>query len=206
MVCFAFGQIHQRMPPMPATAKPNPHKSLFIADRTVSHITPTPLPGLVLIPLGLISLLGQEWFAFLHLEFLGLFLILAGLIQSIHIVDASGWKITNPQWLSASLYTLIGLIIWFDSHASHAMNVWLVGGLVLMTSALRLHYALNRPHSIAWLCIAIASATLMAVSIFMITQLPASHYFRPTLLIAIELQLQGLALLALSKATRLPPH
>jgi uncharacterized membrane protein HdeD (DUF308 family) len=191
---------------MPATAKPNPHKSLFIADRTVPNITPTPLPGLVLIPLGLISLLGQVWFAFLNLEFFGLFFILAGLIQSIHIVDISGWKITNLQWLSAGLYILIGLIIWFDSHASQTMNVWLVGGLVVLTSALRLHYALNHPCSIAWLLIAIASAALMAVSIFMIAQLPTSYFLQPTLLIAIELQLQGLTLLALSKATQHPPH
>ena len=158
--------------------------------------------GILFIALGMIGVAGQVMFSFVTINVLGAFLIIGGVLQGIHAFQSSGWKSVGIQIVFAILYIVAGLYTWlFPIPALEVITLWLAA-IFFITGFLRLIAAFNHRPFGQWFWLVLSAIISILMGVLIMNSLPASSFWLPGLLIAIELLLQGWTLLFIGIAAK----
>lgn len=151
--------------------------------------------GVVFVVLGAIGLFGQTLVSIFSINVLGMGLVIAGGLQFIYAIKASGWKGVTVQILLAIIYFIAGLSIWaFPLPALEVVTLWL-GFAFFATGILRLLVSFQYRDFKGWISLLISSLLSILMSILILYSYPSVSLWLPGFLISIEMLLQGWALL-----------
>ena len=158
--------------------------------------------GILFIALGMIGVAGQVMFSFVTINILGAFLIIGGVLQGIHAFQSSGWKSVGIQIVFAILYIVAGLYTWlFPIPALEVITLWLAA-IFFITGFLRLIAAFHHRPFGQWFWLVLSAIISILMGLLIMNSYPASSFWLPGLLIAIELLLQGWTLLFIGIAAK----
>jgi uncharacterized membrane protein HdeD (DUF308 family) len=158
--------------------------------------------GILFIALGMIGLAGQVMFSFVTINVLGAFLIIGGVLQAIHAFQSSGWKSVGIQIVFSILYIVAGLYTWlFPIPALEVITLWLAA-IFFITGFLRLIAAFQHRPFGQWFWLVLSAIISILMGVLIMNSFPASSFWLPGLLIAIELLLQGWTLLFIGIAAK----
>jgi len=158
--------------------------------------------GILFISLGMIGVAGQVMFSFVTINVLGAFLIIGGVLQAIHAFQSSGWKSVGIQIVFSILYIVAGLYTWlFPIPALEVITLWLAA-IFFITGFLRLIAAFQHRPFGQWFWLVLSAVISILMGVLIMNSFPASSFWLPGLLIAIELLLQGWTLLFVGIAAK----
>jgi len=158
--------------------------------------------GILFIALGMIGVAGQVMFSFVTINILGAFLIIGGVLQGVHAFQSSGWKSVGIQIVFAILYIVAGLYTWlFPIPALEVITLWLAA-IFFITGFLRLIAAFHHRPFGQWFWLVLSAIISILMGVLIMNSFPASSFWLPGLLIAIELLLQGWTLLFIGIAAK----
>jgi uncharacterized membrane protein HdeD (DUF308 family) len=158
--------------------------------------------GVVLIVCGIIGLLAETAFSFASVSILGAVAFIGGLFMAAHAFQSKGWRTFFIQSLFAALYIALGVFVWVAPLAAlEGLTFWLAI-LFLITGALRIIAVLQNGLSgnVFWPVLSGVFSIILGVMI--LYSWPESSLWVPGLLLAIELLLQGWALVFIGMAIK----
>jgi len=153
--------------------------------------------GLLLVVLGALGLVGQVFFSFLSVGFIAAIFILAGIFQGVHAFQSKGWKSVTLQLLFTFIYAGLGVfMLVFPGAALEVLTLWL-SSLFLLTGSLRCFTALHHRMFRGWAWSLLSGLLSILLAILMMMSWPASSFWLPGLLLAIEILIQGFSLMVI---------
>lgn len=160
------------------------------------------LIGVLLVICGTIGLLAEVAFSFASITILSIVAIIGGVLMGTHAFQSRAWKTFLIQSLFAALYIGLGIFIWIAPVAAlQGLTIWLAS-LFLVTGVLRLIAAVQNWSLGNGMWPAISGGLSIILGILILNNWPEASLWVPGMLLAIELLLQGWALIALGSALK----
>ena len=163
--------------------------------------------GVLLIVCGTLGLIAETAFSYASITILAVAALIGGVFMGIHAFQSTGWKTFLIQSFFAALYIALAIFIWMAPLAAlEGLTIWLAA-LFLITGVLRIIAAIQNGSGGAGVFWPALSGVLSIVlGILILNSWPDGSTWVPGLLLAIELLLQGWALvfigLAIKKSTK----
>ncbi len=162
--------------------------------------------GVVLIICGTIGLIAETAFSYASISILGVVAFIGGILIAAHAFQSKGWKTFLIQSLLAALYIGLGVFIWFAPLAAlEGLTLWLAA-LFLITGVLRIIAVVQNGQSGQVLWPSLSGVLSILLGALILYSWPQASLWVPGLLLAIELLLQGWALLFIGLAIRRASH
>jgi uncharacterized membrane protein HdeD (DUF308 family) len=158
--------------------------------------------GILLIILGVIALGMEVSMTIVSVLFFGFIILAGGIFQLIDAFKAEGWKSVLYHVLIALLYVAAGIIMITDPLLSAVWMTMAIASMLIVVGFLRIFMGLQlRPiKGWGWTVAAGIAAIVLGGMIF--AQWPDSGLWVIGLFIAIELIMQGWAMIAIAMAAR----
>jgi uncharacterized membrane protein HdeD (DUF308 family) len=158
--------------------------------------------GVLLVVCGMLGLIAETAFSYASISILGAVAFVAGIFMAIHAFQSKGWKTFLIQSLFAALYIGIGVYVWIAPTAAlEGLTIWLAA-LFLITGVMRIIAAIQNGSggNIFWP--AISGVLSIVLGVMILNSWPEGSLWVPGLLLAIELLLQGWALVFIGLAIK----
>ena len=158
--------------------------------------------GILFIVLGIIGLGMEVSLTITSMFFFGFLVLAGGIFQLIDAFKAQGWKSVLFHVLIALLYVAAGIVMITNPLPSAIWMTMMIASMLVVVGILRIFMGLQlRPVSgWGWTVAAGIAAIVLGAMIF--AQWPASGLWVIGLFIAIELIMQGWAMIAIAMAAR----
>ena len=165
--------------------------------------------GVLLIVCGTIGLIAETAFSFASISILGAVAFVGGIFMAIHAFKSKGWKTFLIQSFFAAIYIGLGVYVWMAPLAAlEGLTIWLAA-LFLITGVLRIIAAIQNGSGGGAFWPALSGVLSIVLGVMILNSWPEGSTWVPGLLLAIELLLQGWALifigLAIKRATKNNP-
>lgn len=158
--------------------------------------------GVLLVICGTIGLLAEVAFSFASITILSLVALIGGVLMAIHAFQARAWKTFLIQSLFAALYVGLGIFIWISPIAAlQGLTIWLAA-MFLVTGAMRLIAAFQNWSLGGGMWPALSGVLSLLLGILILNNWPQASLWVPGMLLAIELILQGWAMIFLGQALK----
>lgn len=158
--------------------------------------------GVLLVVCGTIGLLAEVAFSFASITILSLVALVGGVLMGIHAFQARAWKTFLIQSLFAALYIGLGIFIWISPIAAlQGLTIWLAA-MFLVTGAMRLIAAFQNWSLGGGMWPALSGVLSLLLGIMILNNWPQASLWVPGMLLAIELILQGWAMIFLGQALK----
>ncbi len=163
------------------------------------------LIGVLLVVCGTIGLLAEVAFSFASITILSLVALIGGVLMAIHAFQARAWKTFLIQSLFAALYVGLGIFIWISPVAAlQGLTIWLAA-MFLLTGVMRLIAAVQNWSLGGGIWPALSGVISILLGILILNNWPQASLWVPGMLLAIELILQGWAMIFLGQALKRSP-
>lgn len=173
-----------------------------VLGNAVKHSGKLILIGAIMVVFGLLGLVAEVAFSYASISLLGALALVSGVFMAAHAFQSQGWKTFLIQSLIAALYIGLGIFVWVAPTAAlQGLTIWLAA-LFLITGAMRLiasfqHASLGN----VWLT-ALSGVVSIVLGVMILNNWPQASLWVPGLLLAIELLLQGWALVFIGFAMK----
>ena len=158
--------------------------------------------GVLLVICGTIGLLAEVAFSFASITILSVVAIIGGVLMAIHAFQARAWKTFLIQSLFAALYVGLGIFIWLSPVAAlQGLTIWLAA-MFLVTGIMRLIAAIQNWSLGGGVWPALSGIISILLGILILNNWPQASLWVPGMLLAIELILQGWAMIFLGQALK----
>lgn len=158
--------------------------------------------GVVLIICGTIGLIAETAFSYASISILGVVAFIGGILMAAHAFQSKGWKTFLIQSIFAALYIGLGVFVWVAPVAAlEGLTLWLAA-LFLITGVLRIIAVVQNGQSGQVLWPSLSGVLSIVLGVLILYSWPQASLWVPGLLLAIELLLQGWALLFIGLAIR----
>jgi uncharacterized membrane protein HdeD (DUF308 family) len=158
--------------------------------------------GILLIVCGTIGLIAETAFSYASISILGAVALVGGVFMAIHAFQSKGWKTFLIQSLFAALYIGLGVYIWVAPlEALQGLTIWLAA-LFLVTGVMRVIAAIQNRSGGNMLWPAVSGVLTIILGVMILNSWPEGSTWVPGLLLAIELLLQGWALVFIGLAIK----
>ncbi|MCD8537262.1 MAG: DUF308 domain-containing protein [Burkholderiaceae bacterium] len=125
-----------------------------------------------------------------------------GVFMAIHAFQSKGWRTFLIQSLFAALYIGLGVFVWMAPLAAlEGLTIWLAA-LFLVTGVLRIIAAIQNGSGGNMLWPALSGVLTIILGVMILNSWPEGSTWVPGLLLAIELLLQGWALVFIGLAIK----
>lgn len=173
-----------------------------LLQQLAPHASKLVMIGALLVACGTVGLLAEVAFSFATITILSLVAVIGGVLMGMHAFQAKAWKTFLIQSLFAALYIGLGLFIWVSPVAAlQGLTIWLAA-LFLVTGVMRLIGAAQTWSLGNGMWPAISGGLSIILGVMILNNWPQASLWVPGLLLAIELILQGWALIALGSAIK----
>lgn len=173
-----------------------------LLEQASQHASKLVVIGALLVVCGTIGLLAEVAFSFASITILSIVAIIGGVLMGLHAFQARVWKTFLIQSLFAALYIGLGIFIWVAPVAAlQGLTIWLAA-LFLVTGVMRLIAAFQNWSLGNGMWSAISGGLSIILGILILNNWPEASLWVPGMLLAIELLLQGWALIALGSALK----
>jgi len=158
--------------------------------------------GILFILLGIIGLGMEVSLTITSMLFFGILVLAGGVFQLFDAFKAQGWKSALFHVLIALLYVAAGVVMITNPLPSAIWMTMMIASMLIIVGILRIFMGLQiRPaKGWGWIVAAGVAATILGAMIF--AQWPASGLWVIGLFIAIELIMQGWAMIAIAMAAK----
>lgn len=158
--------------------------------------------GVLLVICGMLGLIAETAFSFASISILGAVAFVGGVFMAIHAFQSKGWRTFLIQSLFAALYIGLGVFVWMAPLAAlEGLTIWLAA-LFLVTGVLRLIAAFQNGSGASMLWPALSGVLTIILGVMILNSWPEGATWVPGLLLAIELLLQGWALIFIGLAIK----
>lgn len=158
--------------------------------------------GVLMVICGTIGLLAEVAFSFASITILSVVAFVGGVLMAIHAFQSRGWKTFLIQSLFAALYIGLGIFIWVSPVAAlQGLTIWLAA-MFLVTGVMRLIAAFQNWSlgNAGWT--ALSGVLSIILGVLIMNNWPEASLWVPGMLLAIELILQGWAMIFLGNALK----
>lgn len=164
--------------------------------------------GALLVICGMLGLIAETAFSYASISILGAVALVGGVFMAIHAFQSKGWKTFLIQSLFAALYIGLGVYVWIAPLAAlQGLTIWLAA-LFLITGVMRIIAVIQNGSGSNRLLPALSGVLSIVLGVMILNSWPEGATWVPGLLLAIELLLQGWALvfigLAIKRASQKP--
>lgn len=158
--------------------------------------------GVLLVICGMLGLIAETAFSYASISILGAVAFFGGVFMAIHAFQSKGWKTFLIQSLFAALYIGLGIFVWMAPLAAlEGLTIWLAA-LFLVTGVLRIIAAIQNGSGGSMLWPALSGVLTIILGVMILNSWPEGSTWVPGLLLAIELLLQGWALVFIGLAIK----
>lgn len=166
--------------------------------------------GVLLVSCGMVGLIAETAFSYASISILGAVAFVGGVFMAIHAFQSKGWRTFLIQSLFAALYIGLGVFVWMAPTAAlEGLTIWLAA-LFLVTGVLRIIAAIQNGSGGNMFWPALSGVLTIVLGVMILNSWPEGSTWVPGLLLAIELLLQGWALvfigLAIKRTSQKPPQ
>lgn len=154
--------------------------------------------GIVFVIMGTIGLGMSTMLTLTSVLFFGFMIIAAGVLQLIDAFKAQGWKSILVYVLMALLYIAAGIMIIVDPLAASAWLTLAIASILIAVGILRIIMGFNMKPAKGWGWPVFSGVISIALGIMIISRWPVSGLWVIGLFVAIELIMQGWAMIAIS--------
>ena len=158
--------------------------------------------GIFLVFMGTIGLGMTIWLTLATVFIFGIFLIIGGVVQLVHVVKCHGWQSIMWHVLMGVLYVLAGLIIIDDPLSASAMLTLLLGGVLLGIGVVRIVMALQHRVLKTWIWPLIGGIAAVILGLMILAHWPISGFWVIGLFVAIELIFSGWSYIIIAMGIR----
>lgn len=158
--------------------------------------------GALLVACGTLGLLAEVAFSYASITLLAIAALVGGGLMAAQAFAAKAWKTFLIQSLFAALYIGLAIFIWVaPAQALEGLTIWLAA-MFLATGGMRLIAALQNKSvgNSGWT--AASGALSVVLGVMILNNWPQASTWIPGMLLAIELLLQGWALLFIGLAIK----
>lgn len=158
--------------------------------------------GVLLVICGMVGLIAETAFSYASISILGAVAFVGGVFMAIHAFQSKGWRTFLIQSLFAALYIGLGVFVWMAPLAAlEGLTIWLAA-LFLVTGVLRIIAAIQNGSGGNMLWPALSGVLTIILGVMILNSWPEGSTWVPGLLLAIELLLQGWALVFIGLAIK----
>ncbi|MCD8565065.1 MAG: HdeD family acid-resistance protein [Burkholderiaceae bacterium] len=158
--------------------------------------------GVLLVICGMVGLIAETAFSYASISILGAVAFVGGVFMAIHAFQSKGWRTFLIQSLFAALYIGLGVFVWMAPLAAlEGLTIWLAA-LFLVTGVLRIIAAIQNGSGGNMLWPALSGVLTIILGVMILNSWPEGSTWVPGLLLAIELLLQGWALVFIGMAIK----
>lgn len=158
--------------------------------------------GVLLIILGIIGLGMEVSLTIGSVLFFGFLILAAGLFQLIDAFKAEGWKSILYHILIALLYIAAGIIMIINPLLGAVWMTMAIASMLIAVGILRIFMGLQLRPLQGWGWAVAAGVATIVLGTLIFAQWPASGLWVIGLFIAIELIMQGWAMIAIAMAAK----
>lgn len=158
--------------------------------------------GLLSLILGGLSLGALVSLTLLSILFLGLILMVAGMVQLVDAFSEKQWKSAVWHALIGFAYVIGGGMVIYDPVLASAFMTALLAWTFIIVGGCRLAMAVNLRPAKGWYWLLLAAGLSIALGGLILFQLPGVAFWLIGLLIAIELMINGWACIFLALSIR----
>lgn len=158
--------------------------------------------GFALLLLGLLALIYVVGATLVSVVYVGVLMLLGGLLHLFHAWSAKGWSGFALWSLSGLLYVLAGIFAMTNPLQGAVVLTLLFGALLIATGALRLWIWVQNRSQAGAVWLAVSGLITLAVGLIIASGWPANSIWVIGLILGVELLSQGWAALLLGLALR----
>jgi uncharacterized membrane protein HdeD (DUF308 family) len=158
--------------------------------------------GLLFLALGLIGMGRTLLFTVGTAVFFGVLILMGGAAQLVEAFKCTGWKSVTWHVLIAFLYLLAGTSIILDPLIASIVWTAIIAGTLVVVGIFKLVIALSHREAVGWFGLLLSGLISLALGVMLFVQWPTSGVWFLGLLVAIELLMQGIALVVLALSAR----
>lgn len=158
--------------------------------------------GVLLIILGIIGLGMEVSLTIGSVLFFGFLILAAGIFQLIDAFKAGGWKSILYHILIALLYIAAGIIMVVNPLLGAVWMTMAIASMLIAVGILRIFMGLQLRPLLGWGWAVAAGVATIVLGALIFAQWPASGLWVIGLFIAIELIMQGWAMIAIAMAAK----
>ena len=158
--------------------------------------------GILFIVLGIIGLGMEVSLTITSMLFFGFLVLAGGIFQLIDAFKAQGWKSVLFHVLIALLYVGAGIIMITNPLPSAIWMTMMIASMLIIVGVLRIFMGLQIRPLKGWGWTVAAGVAAIALGAMIFAQWPASGFWVIGLFIAIELIMQGWAMIAIAMAAK----
>jgi uncharacterized membrane protein HdeD (DUF308 family) len=160
--------------------------------------------GLILFLLGLIGLGMLIGVTYASMLFLGILLIIAGVIQIGDVFKSRQWEGTIWHAGIAVLYLIAGSLVIYDPFLASSIITVILASLLVIIGVVRLSMAFALRHTRGWGWLLLGGLVSLGLGLILLFQWPWSGFWFIGLFISIELLMAGWTYIFLAFALRNP--
>lgn len=158
--------------------------------------------GALLVVCGTLGLLAEVAFSYASITLLAIAALIGGALMAAQAFAARAWKTFLIQSLLAAIYIGLAIFIWVAPvQALEGLTIWLAA-MFLATGALRLIAAIQNKAVGNGGWTALSGVLSIVLGILILNNWPQASTWVPGMLLAIELLMQGWALLLIGIAIK----
>jgi uncharacterized membrane protein HdeD (DUF308 family) len=158
--------------------------------------------GLIFLILGVVGLGRTLLFTVGTALFFGWLILMGGVAQLVEAFKCTGWKSVIWHVLIALLYLVAGVSIIMDPLIASIVWTAIIAGALVVAGIFKIVIGLSHRESAGWFGLLLSGVISLALGIMLFAQWPTSGVWFLGLLVAIELLMQGIALVVLALSAR----
>ncbi|HBT69073.1 MAG TPA: HdeD protein [Agrobacterium sp.] len=158
--------------------------------------------GLVLLAFGVIALGNLLVATVASVFYVGVMMLMGGILQLFHAFQVKGWESVLFWTLSGLLYAIAGVIAFQNPDLTAAVLTLLMAVSLVIAGIFRLVVGFRLKPATGWGWVAVAGAVTALAGLVIAAGWPVNSLWVLGLFLAIDLIMQGFAMIALAMAMR----
>lgn len=158
--------------------------------------------GLVLLAFGVIALGNLLVATVASVFYVGIMMLMGGILQLLHAFQVKGWESVLFWTLSGLLYAIAGVIAFQNPDLTAAVLTLLMAISLVVAGVFRLVVGFRLKPSTGWGWVAAAGAVTALAGLVIAAGWPVNSLWVLGLFLAIDLIMQGFAMIAVAMAMR----
>ncbi|KTC64541.1 HdeD protein (plasmid) [Legionella adelaidensis] len=158
--------------------------------------------GILFVVLGAIGLGMVIGLTLASMMFLGVLLLIAGIIQIVDVFKSRGWEGVLWHAFVAVLYLIAGGLVIYEPFLASSIITAMLAGVLIIIGITRFFMAIALRHTRGWVWLLLAGLIAFILGILILSQWPWSGLWFIGLFIAIELMMAGWTYIFLALSLR----
>lgn len=158
--------------------------------------------GILAIALGTLGLGRAFVLTLVGVVFYGWLILIEGVIQGAQSFQCAGWKSRIGHWLVALFHVLAGLVLIMDPVLASGVLTLFLAAAIAASGCARIVLALQHRDHAGWVWALLGGVVAVALGLMIAARWPASSFFVIGIFIAVELIMNGWAMVAVALAAR----